>query len=405
MQRFLPVFVALFVCFGCSKKIVSVQDLDNSLSDTYKSSLFAGIALTVVKEDKVLFQKSYGQADVAKNTAYTNQTIQPIASVSKTFIGVAMMKAIEQGFFTLETNINDVLPFLVKNPNSPNVPIKIKHLVTHTSGIVDVQKTYYKSHSILSGQSTTSAEAQRMINELGFGQNSSILPLKDFIKAYFTEGGASYSPDNFLKNEAGAAYSYSNIGAALAAYLIEIKAGKPFADYCDETIFRPLNMNNTKWTIAAANPANLAKLYWTKEKPLPYYGAATYPDGGLVTNSEDLTKFMLEMLKGYSGTSSFLKKESFDLMFKKAFPSDKLPANMEPKEVNAGVFWVYFKNGRLGHTGGDLGVTTFMVFYPETKTGFIFLSNTEVENSDQNKTIATQLNEMLSAIKEFEGNN
>ena len=52
MQRFLPAFAALFLCFGCSKKIVSVQDLDNSLSDTYKSSLFAGIALTVVKEDK-----------------------------------------------------------------------------------------------------------------------------------------------------------------------------------------------------------------------------------------------------------------------------------------------------------------------------------------------------------------
>ena len=103
--------------------------------------------------------------------------------------------------------------------------------------------------------------------------------------------------------------------------------------------------------------------------------------------------------------SNFLKKESFDLMFKKSFPSDKLPTDYNPKEVNAGVFWVYFKNGRLGHTGGDLGVTTFMVFYPEAKTGFIFLSNTEVENSEQNKTIGTQLNEMLSAIKEFEGNN
>ena len=127
------------------------------------------------------------------------------------------MKAVEQGFFTLETRINDILPFAIKNPNSPNKPITIRQLATHTSGFLDVEKTYFKNHSILAGENIQTIEAQRLIDELGFAQNSTTLPLKDFLKAYFTEGGDLYSVDNFYKGEAGAAYNYSNIGASLAA--------------------------------------------------------------------------------------------------------------------------------------------------------------------------------------------
>jgi CubicO group peptidase (beta-lactamase class C family) len=113
----------------------------------------------------------------------------------------------------------------------------------------------------------------------------------------------------------------------------------------------------------------------------------------------------MEMIKGFAGESTFLKKESFEMLFKKRFPLDKMPLNMNPKEDNAGIFWVYFKNGRLGHTGGDLGVTTFMVFYPDTKTGFILLSNNEVDNLEDSEPIQKQLQAILSAMKEFETNN
>ncbi len=408
MKKFPFFFIFLMIIsgLGCSKKtVITAEDLDASIKKTTQNTLFTGLAVSVVKKDKILFQKAYGQANVAKNAPYTNQTLQPIASVSKTFIGVALMKAIEQGYFTLETPINDILPFTVKNPNFPDKPITIKHLATHTSGLIDVEKTYFKSHSILSGENATTEEAKRMINELGFAQNSTILPLKDFLKAYYTEGGSLYSTSNFQNTEPGVAYSYSNIAASLAAYLIEVKAGKSFVDYCKDNIFTPLSMTNTNWSISASNRAQLATLYWNKSTPLPYYGSASYPDGELVTSNEDLTKYLMEMIKGFAGESTFLKKESFDMLFKKQFNIEKMPLNMNPKEDNMGIFWVYFKNGRLGHTGGDLGVTTFMAFYPETKTGFIFLSNSEVENLDDSVPIQKQLQSILSAMKEFESKN
>jgi CubicO group peptidase (beta-lactamase class C family) len=411
MKKYALFFTILMTVhlFSCAKKNVgsvsTVEDLDTNFKQLSKNMLMAGFAVTVVKKDKILYQNAFGQADVAKNTPYTSQTLQPIASISKTFIGVALMKAIEQGHFTLETPINDVLPFKIKNPNAPNSIIRIKHLAVHTSGLTDNETTYFKNHSILAGENTTSVEAKRMVNELGFGTNGTVLLLKDFLEAYYTERGRFYNKINFAATEAGAAYSYSNIGAALAAYLIEVKTGKTFPDYCADNIFKPLGMANTSWFLTADNRPKMATLHWERNKPLPFYATATYPDGGLITSNEDLSKYFIEMIKGYSGESTFLKKESFDLLFKKQFEIGKTPVNLNVKEENAGVFWVYFKNGRLGHTGGDFGVATIMAFYPETKTGFIFMTNSETEYIDNYDPIKKQMNTIFEDIKSFEKNN
>ena len=85
----------------------------DTLDAFHTNSVLPGFAVTVVKKGKVDFQEAFGYADIANQVKYTNRTIQPLGSISKTFIGVALMKAIEQGHFTLETPINDILPFPV----------------------------------------------------------------------------------------------------------------------------------------------------------------------------------------------------------------------------------------------------------------------------------------------------
>ncbi|MEO0334138.1 MAG: serine hydrolase, partial [Bacteroidota bacterium] len=82
------------------------EALDIQLQDIYEQSDFAGFSVSVVKQGEVSFQKSYGQANVAQDVDLTNQTAMNIASISKVFIGVALMKVVEQGKITLETEIN-----------------------------------------------------------------------------------------------------------------------------------------------------------------------------------------------------------------------------------------------------------------------------------------------------------
>lgn len=88
--------------------IATPAELTIALTRIYNETEAPGFAVSVVKNDEVLYQKSFGKADIEMNKAYTNQTTQPIGSVSKTFVAAAIVKSIEQGHFTLETDLNNI---------------------------------------------------------------------------------------------------------------------------------------------------------------------------------------------------------------------------------------------------------------------------------------------------------
>ncbi len=398
-------FIAISLLFlSCAKdispQIRTVQDLDSSLQKSYEKSNFGGFSVAVIKNGEVAFQKSYGKANIEKDINLTNEMSMNIASISKVFIGISLVKAIEDGYFTLETPINSILPFEVKNPNFPNQPILIKHLVTHTSGIKDDEAIYFQNYSILEGEDASTKGAKRMIKELGIKTDGSVLSLADFMKAYFSTTGKFYKSDNFINSSTGTEYLYSNIGSALAAYLIEIVTKTPFDIYSKQIIFEPLQMNHTAWKKSELNSELVSTQFFDKKTPLPAYAMATYPDGSLLTSIEDMTIFMQEMIKAKTGKSSvLLSKESYQLLFDKKLKTR--PKGMPKKEENYGVFWLWSKNGRIGHTGGDIGTTAFFGFNPITNSGSIVLINSNVEESGELSLEVLQ--EIVKAYKSFEG--
>ncbi|WP_375559839.1 serine hydrolase domain-containing protein [Bernardetia sp. OM2101] len=388
---------------SCSKEVVpqinTPQQLDASLQKSYEKSNFGGFSVAVIKNGEVAFQKSYGKADIEKNIDLTNEMSMNIASISKVFIGISLVKAIEDGYFTLETPINSILPFEVNNPNFPNEPILIKHLVTHTSGIKDDEAIYFQNYSILEGENTSTKGAQLMINELGIKTNGNILSLANFTQSYLSTIGSLYNSANFLNAPTGTEYSYSNIGSALAAYLIEIATQTPFDIYSKQVIFEPLQMNHTAWRKSELNAALVSTQFFDKDTPLPAYTMTTYPDGSLLTSIEDMTVFMQEMIKAKTGQSSLLlSKESYQLLFDKKL--EARPKEMPSKEDNYGVFWLWSTNGRIGHTGGDIGTTAFFGFDPATQSGSIVLINSNMEEAGD---LAFEVvSEIVKAYKSFE---
>ncbi len=386
---------------ACQKsKINTAEDLDVSLSKIYDGSKFPGFSVAVIKNDEVAFQKSYGFANVSAKTAFTNQTTQNIGSVSKLMISISLMQCVEKGLFTLETNINDILPFKVTNPNSPNDPIKIKHLATHTSGIVDDAATYQADYAILKGEDVTTPIAKLLLETYKAKQNGDVMKLGDFVQNYLTPTGKLYKASNFSNNKPGENYAYSNIAASLAGYIVEVKTKISFDVYTKTNIFTPLGMKNTAWNIADLDKKNVAIQYWTKSQPLPFYTSSSYPDGNLNSSIEDMSIFMVAMMKGFSGNSTFLKADTWKLMYDKKL--SPLPTNMNAKEDNSGVFWVWFKNGRVGHTGSNPGIFTFLAFTPDKKTGFYFSGNVDLEEGDDSKALSETQQKIITAIKEFE---
>ncbi len=372
--------------------------LTKNLEKLSNPSKFVGFSVAVVSKDSVLYQNAFGFADKENKMPYTTQTVQNIASVSKTFIGVCLMKAIELGYFDLETNINDVLPFHVINPHFPKENIKIKHLVTHTSSIRDREEVYSKSFTLTPFSNIQSPLYQNFKKKATI-ENRTDTTLSTFLKSYFDKKEKYYSKKNFIKSTVGETYEYSNIGAALAAYLIEVKANISFADFSQKHIFLPLKMNETSWFLNTTIAKKHSKNYNFEGVAYPLYSGITYPDGGLRTSCSDLSKYLLEMIKGYNGQSDLLKKQSFELLFAKQFSENNLPKNNSKKEPNSGVFWRYKTNGMIGHTGGDLGATTFMFFEPKTSIGKIFIANTEIDSPEQPQPDEAMLKQFVAIWK------
>src|SRR5262249_4279053 len=78
-----------------------------------------GFAVTIVSQNEVLFQKGYGLSDIERKVPYEPQSLQNVASVSKTLIGISLMQLVEQGKIKLDDDINTYLPYKVINPYFP----------------------------------------------------------------------------------------------------------------------------------------------------------------------------------------------------------------------------------------------------------------------------------------------
>ncbi|MDQ1829750.1 serine hydrolase domain-containing protein [Massilia scottii] len=254
-------------------------------------------------------------------------------------------------------------------------PITIRHLVTHTSGIVD-DDTYGHAYYLNAYSDRRSALLKRFTQEYTVPGRADT-SLGGFLRGYLAAGGRDFKASNFSAAPSGSTYDYSNIGAALAAYLVELKSGQRFDVFCQTHIFQPLGMRHTGWSINDGLAARHARLYDTGKQAYPLYSLITYPDGGLITSADDLAIFLVEMIKGYRGESALLGKASFRLLFDKQFADDAIPAGSPKGEPNGGIFWRYEANGLIGHSGSDPGVTTFMAFDPVQGTGKIFLTNSD----------------------------
>ena len=136
------VFFALTSCRNGSKTEITETEkqkdsLTTEIKDFSKNGVFNGFAVSIVNDKGTLYQQGFGFADFKNKKKYTDSTIQNIASISKTFVGLALLKAQELGKLKLDDPINKYLPFKVVNPNFPKNEITIRHLANHTSSIID----------------------------------------------------------------------------------------------------------------------------------------------------------------------------------------------------------------------------------------------------------------------------
>jgi CubicO group peptidase (beta-lactamase class C family) len=261
-------------------------------------------------------------------------------------------------------------------------------LATHTSGIIDRDSAYWKTYQL--GTKPT-------------------ISLRDFLYAYFTPTGSQYRVHNFDSLAPGTRFNYSNIGSALAALIIENTTSVTFDEFSKVQIIEPLGLKNTHWfylpekdksyaTLYDVNtPEELYKRFLNSDKSLKPYTSITYPDGSLKTNVDDLSGYIIELIKAHDGKSHILDQAMCSTLFKAQFTSDNMPENMLASEPNRAIFWAYNRKGRLTHTGSDPGVFAAISIDLEKKIGRILLTNTSIDSQNNEKTVSS-IKEIISFL-------
>lgn len=359
---------------------IIADSLTQVLDGWYEQGHFKGFSVAIADDQGKLYTKGFGLANVTDQKAYTDQTIQNIASISKTFIGIALLKAQEMGVLNLDDPINQYLPFKVANPYFPEAVITIRHLTNHTSSIVD-SDFYDKSYVLKDVNPDTSIYE---VDE-AFNPPSNMLPIGEFLKKYLSPEGDFYDQENFLEQQAGAQFDYSNVAATLAAYVLEVAAKKPFDAFTRKHILEPLGMNNSGWSFDRIDLSKHTLLYTAPGKPFPFYTLITYPDGGMRTSASDMAKYISELIKAQSGKGTLLNPESYEAYFKASLPDAvfeeaRSEAAVFNDEYDMGIFMGLNGLGSYGHSGGDPGTGSLLFFNPKTARGAYMIINTDINS-------------------------
>jgi len=343
--------------------------IDSMITQKMKQSGIVGVGAAIIINGKQIWASGYGFANRENGTPFTSTTVINIASVSKTITGACMMKAVEQGKINLDEDINKYLPFKIINPYFPKETVTLRHLATHTSALADRYPFYTDSTY--------------------FNSEDSPEPLGDFLKEYFVSGGKYYAKENFLNHKPGTYRDYSNIGSALAGYIIEQKTGEKLNTFSKKYLFTPLKMRHTSWFLSETDLSKHTKLYDKTDNgvnPIPLYGCTTYPDGGVRTSVDDLTKFYICLLNdGKYDQKEVLKSNSVQEMLRFQFSDASKPENVNPAKLNSGLFWATKMGGtRIGHNGSDPGVRIFMLSDLKKEIAVILFANTSLGDKEEN---------------------
>lgn len=363
MQKLL--ITSILLLFGLTILIGQETNkaLDLEIEKLYKSSEIPGFSVAIVNSDAVVFEKSYGYENLDEHLEFSTQQRFNIASISKTFIGIGIMSLVEEGKLTLDTPINDLLPFKVHNPHH-TTEITIRHLATHRSSILDngiEKKSWYLDSPLILSKKEIGKDTYNTFSSWSANTKTS---LGEFLKAALTKNGEHYAKKRFAKTVPGDTYVYSNIGAALAAYIIELKTSMPYDLYIEKLVATEFGFPAGVWKHRSEQ---LPTSYFQNMIEIPAYRPMLYPTGGMMLSCEELSNYLIQMIKGFNGESKILKPESFQKM-------------MNLSEGN-GVFWA-LKGKKIGHNGGNYGVICLMSFDKETGIGKILLTNISSYDSD-----------------------
>jgi CubicO group peptidase (beta-lactamase class C family) len=333
------------------------RNVERMLSD-YAGEDRPGACLLVRYHGDALFKDCYGMADVERGVQAERETNFRLASVTKQLTATAVIQLVEAGKLDYEYNLTQIFPDFPDYGKK----VTIRHLLTHTSGLIDYE-------SLLPEDQTEQVKDSDVLS-LMMGEDST----------YF---------------EPGSEFRYSNSGYALLAMAIEHVSGQRFADFLADSIFAPLGMVHT-----VAHEEGVSTVYkraygydrtesgWEFADQSPT--SAVLGDGGVYSSLEDLSRWMQVVERRVT----LLKPASLALVFEPT----KLSTG-DATEYGFGWYIDEFKGyDRYRHSGSTRGFRNGVQRLPKPDLTVVFLSNrNEIDEALVDSVVAASLAAVLSS--------
>jgi CubicO group peptidase (beta-lactamase class C family) len=314
---------------------------ENHRIDSLMSSIYTndrpGAAIAIVRNGKVVFKKGYGIADLNSKEPVTTSTNFNICSMTKQFTAYCILKLAHEKKLSLNDKIDKYFPDF--NPRVAGM-VTIRHLLTHSSGIVDhydyVDKTLFKE----------------------FWDKDVLNAIKSVDSVYFP---------------AGSGYRYSNTAFCLLSLIIEHVSGYSFPEFIQEYIFKPLKMNSSDVIKPDFKISERAFGYKLENDSFKISDVreslffTTMGDGGIYTSIEDYLKWIMAIQNKKVLNSRIINEAQSP-----QFPIDTA------RRLYYGYGWFIAgsdDNKVVYHTGSNGGFRTIIVMIPSKKFSVVIFSN------------------------------
>ncbi len=273
-----------------------MQLLQNTLSRFVSSGQIAGCAVRVLRKDDILFEGSFGYADIEKKVKMSSEnTIFPIASMSKVVTVAGVMQLYEQGLFKMWDPVSEYLPGF-KSPKIAKEKPDGTYEIVDAGGEVTMRQLFTMTSGVPYGWGDTAAGRIRIEKEKEYMASGE--PFPGTVAYANLVGGLP------LAFEPGEKWMYGFSIDVLGAVL-EVLTGRSLGEYLKENIFDPLGMKDTGFFVPAENHSRIATLYHINEglKPDQRDYPSSKPEfesggGGLFSTVPDYSRFAQMLLHG-----------------------------------------------------------------------------------------------------------
>jgi CubicO group peptidase (beta-lactamase class C family) len=349
----------------------NLQDFDAFVQRTMSDWKVPGAAIAIVKDGKVVSSKCYGLRDVKNNLPVTDQTLFPIASITKSFTVATLGTLSSEGKLDWDKPVREYLPDFRLSDDVLTARVTPRDLVTHRTGLPRHDATWYRS-------GLTREEMYARLRYL--------------------------EPNRDLRRE----FQYNNLMFMTAGYLAGKLSGSTWEEAVTARIFQPLGMRSSGFDFGASfkSASDVAHPYRKDDKEViheaPIYPGdpALGPAGAIVSNLSDMTQYLLMYLNhGQHDGRQIIAQSDIRQMIspQMVMRSSDLDPEIGYPHYGMGLFVTTYRGHKFVQHGGNLdGFSLLISFLPDDNVGSVILLN--MDGSSLREVLADNINDRLLGL-------